>query len=282
MDGQKISNLENLKKELTGHIHTKWAGQPIYVYESIDSTNAEAARLSAEGAEHGAVIVADTQTAGRGRRGRRWESPAGDNLYCSLLLRPKERTIVPNQAPMLTLVMAVAVAKALQRMMPEQISGTTPVIKWPNDIVLDNKKVCGILTEMRLKGTEIDHVIIGTGINVREREFPQELCAKATSLEAVLGQKISRGELLGEILEEFEALYSEFVQAGDLSRLLTIYNDLLINKDREVTVLDPLGEYFGIARGITGTGELVVELPDGSHREVFAGEVSVRGIYGYV
>ena len=269
-------NESSLLNELTGSICTGWAGQPVCVYESIDSTNAECTRLSLEGATHGTVVVADMQTAGRGRRGRSWESPAGDNLYFSLLLKPE---IAPEKAPMLTLVMAVAVAWGIK-----QIAGQNADIKWPNDLVMQDRKVCGILTEMRMEQTQIDHVVIGVGINVRDRSFSEELKDKATSLEAACGMEepISRKELLEAVLKAFEGLYDDFVAAGDLTTLQATYNSLLINLDREVTVLDPQGSYNGIARGITGTGELMVELPDGTCKEVFAGEVSVRGIYGYV
>ncbi len=269
-------NTFNLQDELTGCICTRWAGQPVCVYESIDSTNEECTRLSRKGAAHGTVVVADTQTAGRGRRGRSWESPAGENLYFSLLLRPE---ITPDKAPMLTLVMALATAQGIQK-----LTGQRAGIKWPNDLVIDGKKVCGILTEMRMEQNRIDHVVIGVGINVKEQSFWGELQDKATSLETVMGAKrnISRCELLGAVLGAFEDLYEAFVAAGDLAPLLDDYNGLLVNMDREVTVLDPKEAYNGIARGITRTGELVVELPDGTCREVFAGEVSVRGIYGYV
>lgn len=278
-----------LQDELTGHICTKWAGQPVCVYESIDSTNAEITRLAVKGAAHGTVVMADNQTAGRGRRGRSWESPSGDNLYFSLLLRPE---VTPDKAPMLTLVMAVAAARAVS-----ELTGHEAGIKWPNDLVMDGRKVCGILTEMRMRtgGANhtaanqqetclqlIDHVVIGVGINISEQVFPEELQDKATSLETICGQSVSRGKLLGAVLEAFEGLYEAFVAAGDLRPILDTYNGLLVNLDREVTVLDPQGAYSGIARGITNTGELVVELEDGLRKEVFAGEVSVRGIYGYV
>ena len=272
-DINKITE-SGLQDELTGSICTRWAGQPVCVYESIDSTNAECARLSKKGANHGTVVMADKQTAGRGRRGRSWESPAGENLYFSLLLKPD---MAPDRAPMLTLVMAMAVAEAIQH-----ITGTCAAIKWPNDLVMNGKKVCGILTEMGMEQGRIGHVVIGVGINVRDRIFSGELQYKATSLESVCGQCIDRRELLRGILEAFEGMYEAFAAAGDLTPLLDTYNGLLVNLGREVTVLDPQGAYNGVARGITATGELVVELPDGARKEVFAGEVSVRGIYGYV
>ncbi len=275
------SNTEMLNKsdftnELTGSVCTRWAGQPVCVYESVDSTNAECTRLKQAGAKHGTVAMAVTQTAGRGRRGRSWDSPAGENLYFSLLLTPD---IAPDKAPMLTLVMAVAVARGIGA-----LTGHRAEIKWPNDLVMNGKKVCGILTEMRMNQSCIDHVVIGVGVNIKDRVFLEELQDKATALETVCGPDVSicPTRLLEAVLKTFEDLYEEFVAAGDLGPLLKEYNGLLINRDREVKVLDPQGAYNGIARGITNTGELIVELSDGACREVFAGEVSVRGIYGYV
>jgi len=243
-------------------------------YEVLESTNLTAKEEAGRGAENGTVIVADMQTAGRGRRGREWSSPAGKNLYFSLLLRPDFK---PETASMLTLVMALAVAEAIRRMtlVPAEI-------KWPNDIVMQGKKVCGILTEMALKQSEIDYVIIGVGVNVGKQDFSPELKEKAVDLETACRQAIERQELLEQILECFEAYYALFIEHGDLHVLQQEYNSLLVNRGREVCILDPHGEYRGVATGITHKGELIVQLPDGSETNVYAGEVSVRGIYGYV
>lgn len=274
----------------------------ILYFDRIDSTNVQAGKEAQSGAESGTVIVADMQTAGRGRRGRTWESPAGINLYFSLILKPE---FAIDKASMLTLVMALAVAESidcvLKRDGKKSVEGASdsaqalrngaktgmlnmpaPRIKWPNDIVLNGKKVCGILTEMSVKQGTIEHVIIGVGINVYKQEFSPELVDKATSLEAECGQKISRSGLLEEIMDAFEDYYALFEKKGDLAELRELYNQKLVNLDREVRVLDPKGEFTGIATGINDKGELCVELPDGSTVEVYAGEVSVRGICGYV
>lgn len=256
----------------------------ILSFESIDSTNVQAGREAANGAESGTLVVADRQTAGRGRRGRTWESPAGRNLYFSLLLRPK---LAVEKASMLTLVMALAVVRALEKLAEADLSeysaqSNLPRIKWPNDIVLNGKKVCGILTEMSVMPNRIEHVIIGVGINVYQQEFSPELADKATSLEAEWGQQFSREQLLGMIMDAFEEYYDLFLQTGDLKMLRETYNHKLVNRNREVRVLDPKGEFTGIATGINDRGELCVELPDGQIAEVYAGEVSVRGIPGYV
>lgn len=242
-------------------------------YEEIDSTNTEARRLSLKGAEEGLVVTAKKQTAGKGRRGRSWESPADENLYFSILLRPK---LAPEKAPMLTLLMAYSVAKALQK------KNINIEIKWPNDLVLSKKKICGILTEMNLAEGQVEDVIVGVGLNVNTMRFSEELDDKATSLTIELGRKLECGELLGWILEEFEERYHQFLEVQDLSFLQEDYNGMLINRNREVLVLEPGNEYQAEALGINELGELLVKKTDGRIEAVFAGEVSVRGIYGYV
>lgn len=242
-------------------------------YDKIDSTNTEARRLSKAGAEEGLVVTAKEQTAGKGRRGRCWESPAEENLYFSVLLRP---VLTPEKAPMLTLVMAYSVAKTLQS------EGVCAQIKWPNDLVLSKKKVCGILTEMNLQGGQVEDVIVGVGINVNMTMFSEELKDKATSLCRELGRTLECEKLLISILEEFQKQYQHFLQVQDLSFLQENYNRMLINRNREVLVLEPGNQYQAEALGINELGELLVRKEDGSIEAVFAGEVSVRGIYGYV
>lgn len=242
-------------------------------YKEVDSTNAEARRLSVEGAESGLVVTAKKQTAGKGRRGRSWESPADENLYFSILLRP---SLEPEKAPMLTLVMAYSVAKSLQK---EDIQ---VLIKWPNDLVLSGKKVCGILTEMNLSGTQVEDVIVGVGLNVNTMKFPDELEDKATSLRKETLRELECGELLQLILKEFDKQYQRFLENQNLEFWQEDYNAMLINRDREVMVLEPSKEYLAKALGINKFGELLVQKEDGSTEAVFAGEVSVRGIYGYV
>lgn len=289
------------RTELESRIKTDRMGQTLYYYDSIDSTNIQAKRLAEEGAPDGTVIAADQQSAGRGRRGRGWASPAGTNLYFTLLLRPH---ITPDKASMLTLVMALAVAQGIRAVMNETLpagmqtteaSTLVPTakmeeglplvgIKWPNDIVIDGRKACGILTELSLSVEQgsIDYLVIGVGINVAKQEFPAELQGHAIALDEVANRPISRSELLNAVLTAFEADYGDFLATMDLTRLKGKYDALLVNYGRQVRVLDPKGEYDGIARGIQTTGELIVELPDGNTKDVYAGEVSVRGIYGYV
>lgn len=227
-----------------------------------------------EHAPHGTLVVADAQDAGRGRLGRSWQSPAGSNIYMSILLRPD---IEPDKAPMLTLVMALSVAEAVK-----SISGLDGKIKWPNDIVLNKKKICGILTEMDLECEKIRQVVIGVGMNVNMQEIPEDIKETATSLWLETGCIFDKEALIARVVERFEENYETFVQMGDLSGLMEKYNALLINKGNEVRVLEPEREYNGYALGIDHKGELLVEKEDGRIEHIFAGEVSVRGLYGYV
>ena len=246
----------------------------IIYYKQLDSTNTEIARLAAEGAAHGTVVMADAQTAGKGRRGRQWESPAGENIYMSILLRPD---CVPDRAPMLTLVMAYSVAKVVR-----ELGFLDVQIKWPNDLVLSGKKICGILTEMQLRDSEIDYVVVGVGINVNTSKFPEELKDTATSIYMESGRVSDRETLVESIVEYFDEAYRQFLETQDLSFLKEAYNDMSVNVGREVRVLEPGNEYTAYAQGINTEGELLVRTQEGEEKRIYAGEVSVRGIYGYI
>lgn len=254
-------------------LNTRWAGKPCLSFETLGSTNDHGMSLAKEQSVHGKLIVADTQTAGRGRRGRSWQSPAGTAIYMSLCLEPE---FSAERAAGLTLVMALAVAEAVKRLCKAE-----PFIKWPNDIVLNQKKVCGILTEMCIR-KEHYAVVIGLGVNVNTKEFPDEIKETATSLLLETGCAVSRETLMAEILNDFEKFYEQYVQTQDLSLLKERYEHFLINKGKKVRVLDPKGIYTGIAKGITSDGNLIVVCDDGSEKYVSSGEVSVRGLYGYV
>lgn len=264
------------ESEIASRITTDWAGKKIYHYDKTGSTNIDAKRLAEEGAPHGTTVVAEQQNQGRGRRGREWESPAGTAVYMSIVMKPD---FAPDKASMLTLVMALSVAEAIT-----ELTGLEAVIKWPNDIVVNKKKVCGILTEMSAELDYIHYVVIGVGINANNSlsEFTEELRKTATSLKIESGKSVSRAAMVERVLFYFEKNYDIFVRKLDLSELQEAYQKHLINLNADVKVLDPKGEYNGIARGINTTGELLVEKEDGTIEAVYAGEVSVRGLYGYV
>ncbi len=258
--------------------YTKWIGKQRYHFAEIDSTNKKAKELAATGATHGTLITADTQTAGVGRRGRSWSSENETGIYMSLILRPK---LKPDKASMLTLVAALAVVKAVTELLKIEQSETTLQIKWPNDIVINGKKICGILTEMILNQNQMDAVVIGIGVNVANQSFPEELADIATSLYLETGVKLDREQLINRVWEQFELYYAVVMEKGDLRDCKVEYESFLANKDEKVKILDPIGAYTGIAKGITNTGELLVDTGT-KIEQVASGEVSVRGIYGYV
>lgn len=262
------------KSEIASRLHTKWAGRELYYYDSTGSTNQDVKRLLEEGAGEGVLAVAGAQTHGRGRRGRDWQSPPDNNIYMTLGLRPD---FAPDMAPTITLVMALAVAAAM-----EDVCKLKSQIKWPNDVIVNGKKICGILTEMSLETGFIQYVVIGIGINVNEKEFPEEICKTATSLFLEKGETILRAPIVAKTMEYFEAYYEKFMQTKDMSLLKEEYTKRLINAGAKVRVLDPQQEFEGVAQGIDNDGQLLVQKEDGSIVAVYAGEVSVRGVYGYV
>lgn len=243
-------------------------------YQEIDSTNLEAARLATDGAAEGTLVVADSQTAGRGRRGRVWESPQGEAVYMSLILRPQAEAA---QVSGLTLVMALAVAQALESL---EIVGCR--IKWPNDLVMNGKKLCGILTELHMEQGKVGDVVIGVGINVSQTNFASEIASVATSIYQESGKRIDKDILIDAVMVAFAQNYAIYQKTYDMTNLITDYHAFLANCNQEVRVLDPKGEYEGIALGINLRGELLVRKQDDTIEEVYAGEVSVRGIYGYI
>ena len=262
------------KYELESRLNTEWLGREIVYKEVTSSTNADVRRMAEDGAKNGLLVVADGQTLGKGRRGREWESPKGTNLYFSMLLKPNFST---DKASMVTLVAAYSVAAVIR-----ENTGLDAKIKWPNDIVVGKKKVCGSLTEMSMERDYIHHIVVGIGINVNEEKFPSELEGMATSLKNEKGSIVSRANLLSDILLQFETDYATFLEAESLKPFVDEYNKMLVNKGSLVKVLDPKGEFSGIAGGISEDGMLIVFKENGQIEKVYAGEVSVRGMYGYV
>lgn len=254
-------------------IHTKWAGKTVHFAKETDSTNNWAKNLSRQGAPHGTLAAAEFQSAGKGRMGRVWKAPEGSSVMMSLLLRPD---FAPQYASMLTLVMGLSVAQAV-----EDLDIRTS-IKWPNDVVVSRKKICGILTEMGLEEGRIREVVIGTGINVNTEIFPEELQDKATSLFLETGKRFDRNRLIGLVMEKFENNYEKFIRTCDLSLMMEDYNKLLANKGKQVRILDKNQPFEGIALGINEAGELLVQTGAEEVCAVRAGEVSVRGLYSYV
>ena len=261
--------------EIKSVLNTKWIGEELYFFEEIDSTNTKAKQLEETGDSSGTLVVSNMQTSGKGRRGRHWDSPSDTGVFMTLILKPNMN---PSKASMLTLVMALAVVKACN----EIVESSSCYIKWPNDIVLNNKKICGILTEMSAEMDYINHIVIGIGINANVASFPEELKEKATSIKIENENEVKRALLINRILVHFEQEYETFMQNKSLKEQLQEYNKFLINKDKEVTIIEHSNQYQGVALGIDEAGELLVKKEDGKIEAVYAGEVSVRGIYGYV
>ncbi|MBP3784324.1 MAG: biotin--[acetyl-CoA-carboxylase] ligase [Butyrivibrio sp.] len=299
------------KEEIERRLTTRWAACNIVYKDITDSTNNDARDMAAEGAPHGTLVVADKQEAGRGSRGRSWETPAGTNIAMSLVIRP---TAPADRISMLTLVMGLSVAEGVDLAIAESsadgsktLEGTSTSrlysqIKWPNDVVIDKKKICGILTELHMNpDNSIRDVVIGVGINVNMTDFPDEIKGVAGSLLTQTGKRVNRSLVVARVMERFEENYEKFQMSYDLSFLKEQYESRLINKGEKVKILDSgktggtpaawdaRSGTMGCALGITDLGELLVDVTGeqaGSHhrdiRTVGAGEVSVRGLYSYV
>ena len=259
-------SVESIEKGLT----TTFMGRRVIYYRSIGSTNDVARELAARGAPEGTLVIADEQTAGKGRLGRRLLAPSGTSLLMSLLFRP--RFLAPYQAQRLTMICSLAVVDAIS-----EVTGLLAAIKWPNDIVVQGKKAGGILTELGATGGRLDYAVVGLGLNVNldfgAVETMGELAATATSLSQELGREVSRLALLWRILENIEGRYQR-LGGGELphgewaSRLVTLHN--------HVTVDTPQGVVEGWAEGVDADGALILRINCGECQRVLAGDVTLR------
>lgn len=261
------------KEAILSKLQTKYMGRNVFSYDEVTSTNTVAKQLADEGEAEGTLIVSDKQNQGKGRRGRCWESPKSTGVFMTVILKPQMK---PVYASMLTLVAALALNDAIT-----DLTGLESNIKWPNDIVVNNKKVSGILTELSAEVDYINYIVVGIGVNVSIKDFPDELKDKATSLLIESGKSISRAQLIAKTMEYLEDYYERFLRTHDLSELKEVYSKVLINKDQVVRILSEEDSYIGIARGITNEGHLIVEKDNHELVEVYSGEVSVRGLYSY-
>ena len=252
----------------------------VVYYDETDSTNNEAKRAAErDNAADGTLYITESQTGGRGRRGRNWVSPAGSGIWMSLLLRPD---ISPVNASMLTIVAAMAVQEAIHKVLTEDGHDAECRIKWPNDIVLNNRKISGTLTEMSAEMDSIHYVVIGIGINVNTTDFDESIKDMATSIYLGTGKKVKRSNIIAAFSHSFKKYYEAFLKTQDLTYIVDRYNELLINKGRTVKAIYANKELVGEALGINKDGELIIKTEDGCETAIRAGEVSVRGLYGYV
>jgi BirA family biotin operon repressor/biotin-[acetyl-CoA-carboxylase] ligase len=251
--------------ELSPLLSTHDLGRAVHFHETVGSTNELAFRLAHDGAEHGEVVVAEQQTAGKGRRGRAWVSPPGLNLYFSAILRPE---LPPQRAPELTLVAAVALTEVLRE------SGSEAFIKWPNDVQIDGLKVAGILTELSAEPERVHFVVLGVGVNLNAQpdHFPEELRSTATSLAITRGQRVPRALFAAALWNRLEEWLDLHLETGfdavrqrwrELSS--TLGQDVLVRTDRR--------EFRGLAEDIDTSGALLVRTEEGSVERVLAGDV---------
>lgn len=248
---------------------TEKFGKTIVFYEEIGSTNDEAKRLAREGKPEGLLVLSDRQTAGKGRFGRKWHSPEKTGLYCSLILRPP---VPVSKISLLTILAGVAVLETIQKE-----TSLAPLLKWPNDVLINGKKVCGILTESTSKKDKVEFAIMGIGINInnRKEQFPDEICLSSTSLKIESGKDIIREKFLSSLLFHLENKYTCFLKNGNknILQVWRKHNDVL---GKKVKIYQGTRLIVGLARDIDDEGNLLVETNDGNVEKVSSGEL--RGV----
>ena len=249
--------------------------EKIYHYRQIESTNNTLKNLASEGASEGTVLIAEEQTQGRGRLGRSWSAPYGKGVYLSILLRPP---LEPRQASLFTLLAAAAVAKSVLSILPDLNIG----IKWPNDILIDGRKVCGILTELKAEADLLHYIIIGIGINVnfREKDFPPELTRIATSLFLANNKReVARQKLAGSLLWEMDRFYRNYLLEGP-EVILSAWKKYNLTLGRQVILKTVSDNFVGLAVDLASDGALVIEDEKGNKKRFHAGEVTLRNWAG--
>ncbi len=271
--GYRLDSVPDIlsQAEITDGLSTKRIGQHIYYYEETDSTN-NRAKQEADVAPDGSAFLAEIQTGGKGRLGRNWSSSPGVGVWTSILLKPD---LPPASTVQITLLAGLAVCRTVRA-----LSGAQALIKWPNDVVAEGKKICGILTEMSAEMERVNYIVCGIGINVNTPSFSEDLQSRAASLYTLTGKTYDRKQVARRLFEEFEALYDQFLQDG-AEAVLPAYKEYCVTLGKEVSVLSNNETIPGKAIDITPDGCLTVETANG-RITVNAGEVSVRGIYGYI
>ena len=255
-----------LPAEIAQDLNTQFIRGPFYHFPTLSSTNDLAKQLARQGSPQGTVIVAETQTAGRGRLGRTWESPRGTGIYVSVILRP---ALPPVEMPKLTLTAAVAVVEALERATALKVG-----IKWPNDILCQGKKLGGILMEMETESDQMSHLVLGLGLNVNTPDFPPPLNAIATSLAQAGAKSYSRLTILRLWLEALDQLYADF-QALEFTTILSRWRQAAVTLGNTVTVHQGRQIITGLALDINADGALLIRTAGGEIKPVFCGEIDL-------
>lgn len=252
--------------ELLAHLRTRTLGRSIHCFDEVDSTQNVAHRLVQDGAPEGTLVLAERQTAGRGRLGRHWHSPKGKGIYMSLVVKP---AIPLHLTPHLTLLAAVALCRAIRRVVPE----VSPGIKWPNDLLIGGKKISGILLESSAENEQLQYIVTGVGIscNLLPEDYPEELADKATSLLIESGRRISRAVLIAEFLVQVEELYGLYLTQG-FSPIRTLWEASAVTLGRTVRSADTSGPFEGTAIGLNEWGGLILRLEDGAERTIYSAD----------
>jgi BirA family transcriptional regulator, biotin operon repressor / biotin---[acetyl-CoA-carboxylase] ligase len=255
--------------EIAFGLKTDFIGRQIHYEEKVDSTQKVAHRLATEGVIDGTVVVADEQTLGRGRMDRRWHSPKYTGVWMSIILRPN---LPLQKAPQLTLVTAVAVVQAI-----EEITGLLPQIKWPNDILINGKKVTGILTELQADSDRINAVIIGIGINVNQKraDFPEEIQQIATSLAVESEQTISRAALMQTVFDRLEKLYLIYLKSS-FHPIKLLWESYALSVGKDIIARTITGDIKGKALGITDDGVLKIEQDNGEISHIYSADILIN------
>jgi BirA family biotin operon repressor/biotin-[acetyl-CoA-carboxylase] ligase len=254
--------------QIKDNLNTEYIGNKIYGFQEIESTNTIAKFLAGTGVEEGTVVMARTQTGGRGRSGKKWESPVG-GIWLSIILRPD---ISPTKASLITLATGIAVANAIRNL------GIDARIKWPNDILINNKKISGILTEANTKFSVVDYVVVGIGIdsNLDIDTLPENLQTKITSLKNELDKNIDENEVIKSLLEEFEKIYNVFIKE-DFDEIIYQWRNLAQTIGNDIEIRQRGGKIFkGYAVGINKKGALIMELDNGELKKIISGECRPR------
>lgn len=258
-----------LPAELKPLLKTGFVGSRIVHLEETGSTADEARRLIGEKAPEGTVVIAEGQTSGRGRLGREWRTPPGQAVALSVIFYP---SISPTQVPLLSLATGIAVRNAV-----ETVTGgeTAPVVKWPNDVYLNGKKLAGVLVEMSAELDQVKWAIDSVGINVNNSFADTPLSEKATSLASELGRRFSRRELVAAVLNELESIYTSSRTAAGLEAIRSDFEKLDLLQGQRIEVSTPTGKVEGIAMGIDAEGRLLVREPGGGVSALFSGEATL-------
>ena len=275
----KMKEIVNLKEDndlltydnISYKLNTNIIGKKILYFETIESTNNYAKKIALEELD-GTLIISEEQTKGRGRVGKQWHSKSGEGVWMSIILKPG---MIPQKAPFITLIAGASIVKALNKL------GVETFIKWPNDIIINNKKVAGILTELSTEVDKINYIVLGIGINTKTMKFSQEISEIATSLHKE-GYEISRVDIVKSILEEFEKLYLQYVNENVRKETLSICRKYSAIIGKDIYLIKEDEKELVRCLDINDDGNLIVRNENNIIQEIISGEISIRGVKGYV